>query len=88
MSLRDYYIEKNTGESGPLKGPDSWAIEYINVGRARSILEAIDDNASGFVTVHEVNNFTRKRLRDWRCALSSLTYKGNSFTQIKASPTL
>jgi hypothetical protein len=74
MSLRDHYIEKNTGESASLKGPDDWAIEYINVGRARSILEAIDDDASGFVTVNEINNFTQTRPRDWRCVLSSLAY--------------
>ena len=71
MSLRDHYTEENTGEAGPVKGPDSWAIEYINVGRARSILEAIDDDASGFVTVHEINNFTQRRPRNWRCAISS-----------------
>ena len=71
MSLKDYYVEKSTEESGSLKGPDGWAIKYINIGRARSILEAFDDDASGFVTVGEVNNFTRLRPRDWRCALSS-----------------
>ena len=69
MSLRDYYIEKSIGESGPIKGPDSWAIDYINIGRAPSILEAFDDDASGFVTVSEVNSLTRLRPRDWRCAL-------------------
>ena len=71
MSLKDYYIEKSAGESVSLKGPDSWAIKYINIGRARSILEAFDDDASGFVTVSEVNNFTRLRPRDWRYGFSS-----------------
>lgn len=87
MSLRDYYIEKNTGESGPLKGPDSWVMKYINIGRARSILETVDDDASGFVTVSEVNNFTRSRPRDWRCALSSLACKGDPLTQLVVSLT-
>lgn len=66
MSLKDYYVEKGAGESDSLKGPDGWAIKYINIGRARSILEAFDDDASGFVTVSEVNSFTRLRPRDWR----------------------
>lgn len=67
MALKDYYIEKAAGESaGSLVGADKWALKYINVGRARTILEAFDDDASGFVTVQEVNNFTRARPLDWR----------------------
>ena len=71
MALKDHYIEKSTGESDTLEGPDSWAIQYININHARAILEAFDDDASGFVTINEVNNFTRSRPRDWRCAVSS-----------------
>jgi len=87
MSLKDYYVEKSTGESGSLKGPDSWAIQYINIGRARSILEAFDDDASGFVTVNEVNNLTRLRPRDWRCALSSRACMVYRFIHVPAFPT-
>lgn len=68
MTLKDYYIDKATGNLGTLTGPDSWAVKYINIGRARSILEAFDDDAGGFVTTNEVNNFTRSRPLDWRCA--------------------
>ena len=74
MLLKDYYVEKTTGESGTIKGPDSWAIGYINIGRARSILEAFDDDASGYVTVSEVNNLTRLRPRDWRYAPSRVRW--------------
>ena len=87
MSLKDYYIEKVAGESGSFKGPDGWAIKYINIGRARSILEAFDDDASGFVTVGEANNFTRLRPRDWRYVLSPRIYEARSFTHITAFPT-
>ena len=87
MSLKDYYIEKSIGDSGPLKSPDSWAIGYINIGRARSILEAFDDDASGFVTVSEINNFTRLRPRDWRHVLSSRVYRVCPFTHITVSLT-
>ena len=71
MSLKDYYIEKAAGGSDSLQGSDSWAVKYINVGHARSIMEAFDDDASGFVTVNEVNKFTRLRPRDWRYGRSS-----------------
>lgn len=66
MALRDYFIEKAITGSGSLGGPDRWALDYINVGRTRSILEAFDDDASGFVTVSEVNKFTRSKPLDWR----------------------
>jgi len=67
MALKDYYIEKAAGESaGSLVGADKWALKYINVNRARTILEAFDDDASGFVTIQEVNAFTRARPLDWR----------------------
>ena len=71
MSLKDYYIEKAAGEPDAFEGPDGLAITSINAARARSILEALDEDASGFVTVSEVNKFTRLRPRDWRYALSS-----------------
>jgi hypothetical protein len=70
MALKDYYMEKAAEDSGSFMGSDSWAVKYINIGRARSVLEAFDDDASGFVTVSEVNNFTRARPLDWRWAPS------------------
>ena len=86
MSLKDYYVEKATSEISSLKGPNDWAIKYINIGRARSILEAFDDDASGFVTVNEVNNLTRLRPRDWRYAL--LEYIGLICLPIPQPPPL
>lgn len=75
MSLKDYYIEKAAGRSDSPQSPDNWALKYIDVGHARSILEAFDDDASGFVTVNEVNKFTRLRPRDWRYDLPSRAYR-------------
>jgi hypothetical protein len=46
--------------------PDAWAIKYIDVVWVQPILEAIDDDASGFITVTEVNRFTSSRPADWR----------------------
>ena len=65
MSLRDHFVEKVAGDSGSVKGPDGWALKYINIGRSPSILEAFDDDASGFVTIKEVNDFTKSRPLDW-----------------------
>ena len=69
MALKDYYVEKAAEGSSSLKGADSWAVKYISIGRTRTIMEAFDDDASGFITVSEVNTFTRSRPPDWRCAL-------------------
>jgi len=66
MALKDYYIEKAAGESaGSLVGVD-WALKYITINRVRTIAEALDYDASGFVTIQEVNAFTRARPLDWR----------------------
>ncbi|KAJ7129233.1 hypothetical protein C8R44DRAFT_776236 [Mycena epipterygia] len=71
MALRDYYQEG--GESSDHSGAktdtkrsaDDWALTYLTVGRLQSISEAFDDDASGFVTVAEANQFTTSRPLDW-----------------------
>ena len=49
-----------------LSGQDEWNLEYINITRVQPIIEAFDDDASGFITVAEVNTFTKARPEDWR----------------------
>jgi hypothetical protein len=77
LALRDHYLEKLTSEANgvPDMGssaisnstdPDAWAIKYIDVMWVQPILEAFDDDASGFITVSEVNRFTSSRPVDWR----------------------
>jgi hypothetical protein len=46
--------------------PDAWAIKFIDVMRLQPILEAFDDDASGFITIEEMNRFTSSRPIDWR----------------------
>lgn len=65
MELRDHYAENPTDLPAD---PNHWALRHITLGRVGSILEAFDDDASGFVTVNEVNRLTQSRPRDWRCA--------------------
>ncbi|THH03624.1 hypothetical protein EW146_g10379, partial [Bondarzewia mesenterica] len=43
--------------------PDAWAIKYIDIKRLQPIMEAFDDDASGFITVVEVNQFTSSPTR-------------------------
>jgi hypothetical protein len=73
LALRDHYLEKLTSEINGVPesaisnstDPDAWAIKYIDVMWVQPILEAFDDDASGFITISEVNRFTSSRPVDW-----------------------
>jgi hypothetical protein len=45
---------------------DQWALEFIDIHRIQPLIEALDDDVSGFVTITEVNSFTAARPLDWR----------------------
>lgn len=65
MTLRDHFTEKvediklaaASGENR--KRTDDWALRYVGVPWLQSIMEAFDDDGSGYITIHEVNTFTR-----------------------------
>ncbi|KAI0265448.1 hypothetical protein BC834DRAFT_186547 [Gloeopeniophorella convolvens] len=74
LALRDYYLERVHSESKNVRGvsgvnetrdPDAWAIDFIDLGRLQPILESFDDDASGFITITEMNKFTSARPIDW-----------------------
>ncbi|KAF8273627.1 hypothetical protein EI94DRAFT_1563512, partial [Lactarius quietus] len=76
LALRDYYLEQLAAEAEGVIGlgassvngsrnPDAWAIKFIDVSRLQPILEAFDDDASGFITISEMNRFTSSRPQDW-----------------------
>ncbi|KAI0249341.1 hypothetical protein BJV78DRAFT_1347821 [Lactifluus subvellereus] len=76
LALRDYYLEKLASETSAVRGlstatandsqnPDAWAIKSIDVMRLQPILEAFNDDASGFITITEMNHFTSSRPVDW-----------------------
>ena len=74
LALRDYFHEKyetdrkaNVQES-LISLSDKWAFQYIDVPYLQPILEAVDDDASGFIRISEVNAFTTSRPKDWRYA--------------------
>ena len=73
LDLRDHYIEKLAAfAEGVLEmgaaSIDAWAINFIDVTHLQPISEAFDDDASGFITISEVNRFTGSPMRpaDWR----------------------
>ena len=77
LALRDYYMEELASEPTAIfspsgltitdsQNPDAWTMKYIDIVRLQPILEAIDDDASGFITIWEVNRFTSSRPRGWR----------------------
>ena len=37
---------------------DDWALDYISITYIQQIMEAFDDDGSGYITVSEVNKFT------------------------------
>ena len=47
------------------KVDDGWALEYINAAYVQSILEAVDDDGTGFISVKEVNTFVEERPAGW-----------------------
>ncbi|KAA1470668.1 hypothetical protein DENSPDRAFT_798038 [Dentipellis sp. KUC8613] len=44
---------------------DEWALEFINIIRIQPLIEAMDDDVSSFVTISEVNAFTKARPSGW-----------------------
>ncbi|KAH9171873.1 hypothetical protein EDB89DRAFT_2070429 [Lactarius sanguifluus] len=76
LALRDHYLEKLAVEADGVPGtgggsidssrnPDTWAIKFVDVTRLQPISEAFDDDASGFITISEMNRFTGSRPADW-----------------------
>ena len=67
LALKDYYADMAAGgDDEGVTSLDRWAMWFIGVNYTRNILEDFDDDASGFITVKEANDFTRSRPLDWR----------------------
>ena len=47
------------------RADDHWALAYINLLRVQPIVEAFDDDASGFISIKEANNFSSTRPPSW-----------------------
>ncbi|KAG6908712.1 hypothetical protein DXG01_003645, partial [Tephrocybe rancida] len=44
---------------------DRWALAYINAAYVQPILEAVDDDGTGFISIKEVNTFVAERPENW-----------------------
>ncbi|KAF8486675.1 hypothetical protein JB92DRAFT_3101334 [Gautieria morchelliformis] len=55
----------HTSLTGKNRADDSWALAHLNMIKLQPISEAFDDDASGFITVAEVNTFTTSRPLGW-----------------------
>ncbi|KAF5375182.1 hypothetical protein D9758_000034 [Tetrapyrgos nigripes] len=54
-----------TGVRKRVRREDLWALAYLNVSRVQPILEAVDDDGTGFISIKEVNDFTESRPSEW-----------------------
>jgi len=45
---------------------DIWVFDFINVAHVQPIVEAMDDDCSGFISVKEANMFALSRPKGWR----------------------
>ncbi|KAI0701233.1 hypothetical protein BC835DRAFT_271177 [Cytidiella melzeri] len=65
MTLRDHYRDKADNAAlssfNPGAASDDWAFEFINAKYLQPIMEAFDDDGSGYVTYQEVNEFVDSR---------------------------
>ena len=79
FALHDYYMQKleyqeRDMHSNPLaprriNEEDAWTFRYLGLTQLQRITEALDDDASGYITVQEVNRFSMSRPRGWRYAV-------------------
>ena len=64
MTLRDHYrdrAESATVASFGQASSDDWAFEFISAKYLQPIMEAFDDDGSGYVTYQEVNEFVEEK---------------------------
>ncbi|EMD34579.1 hypothetical protein CERSUDRAFT_125183, partial [Gelatoporia subvermispora B] len=75
MALRDHFIERSSvtslssTESASREVDEQWALEYIGPRWQQHLMDAIDDDSSGYVTIAELNNFTNSLPKDLNWSL-------------------
>ncbi|KAL7285783.1 hypothetical protein ACG7TL_000892 [Trametes sanguinea] len=94
-ALREHYAQDDvSGGPTQMQGQvDKWALHYLNIAWLNPILEAIDDDTSGYISVSEVNKFmqrlpqeldwrlTSSVLEGWKCATSTYLDEIQSIVQ-------
>ncbi|TFK64963.1 hypothetical protein BDN72DRAFT_922091 [Pluteus cervinus] len=72
LALHDYYSDRSAFSShesnvfpDTLVIDDSWALAYVDIAHVQPIMETVDDDGTGFVSIKEVNTFVTSRPLDW-----------------------
>ncbi|RPD53442.1 hypothetical protein L226DRAFT_516920 [Lentinus tigrinus ALCF2SS1-7] len=75
LALHDYYMQKMEDQERDLKldpsaprrisEADTWTLKYLGLTELQRIIEALDDDASGYITIQEVNRFATSRPQGW-----------------------
>ncbi|KAH9942219.1 uncharacterized protein BXZ73DRAFT_41008 [Epithele typhae] len=73
LAIHDYYMQKlddlqriiKSNRDRPMNAADEWTLNYIDLMHIQPIIEALDEDASGFVSISEVNRFTISRPKGW-----------------------
>ena len=63
---RDLFDNATNAERPDTIANDEWALEYLGLNWLRPLMEAFDDDASGWISVKEANTFTAARPHGWR----------------------
>ncbi|RDX49204.1 hypothetical protein OH76DRAFT_1351074 [Lentinus brumalis] len=72
LAIHDYYLQKLDDLQHGIQSPghhlsesDIWAVEQLDLMHLQPVIEALDADASGFVTIQELNQFTNTRPQGW-----------------------
>ncbi|KAI0332934.1 hypothetical protein GY45DRAFT_365739 [Cubamyces sp. BRFM 1775] len=75
LAIYDYYnqrlddqqhaIASGTTPTRPIPDEDLWAVKCIDLMHLQSLMEAFDNDTSGYISVQEVNRFTTSRPKGW-----------------------
>ena len=57
LTLHDHFRENYRSKEMSSEDDDSWALQFIHVHWLHAIMEAIDVDYSGYVTIAELNKF-------------------------------
>lgn len=65
--MQDYLHEKRFDTSAEESEPfEEWALQYVEDRWHGAILDAIDEDKTGYVTVNKLNRFVDSRPVTWR----------------------
>ncbi|KAI0766998.1 hypothetical protein C8Q74DRAFT_1369868 [Fomes fomentarius] len=77
LAIHDYYLQQIDDQrhsyqdvaARRISEDDIWAVDYLDLMHLQPLNEALDEDASGFVTIQEVNQFTTSRPQGWSLLL-------------------